>query len=49
MKSTIHFLSYLTRFFLDLEIFETKFVEEIKTHILCSIIFFFEKKAPFMR
>jgi len=40
MESTSHFLSYLIHFFLDLEIFETKVVEEIKTHILCSMIFF---------
>ena len=34
------FLLYLARFVLELEIFHTKVVEEIKTRILCSITFF---------
>ena len=34
------FLSYLAQFFLEWEVFETNFVEKIKTHILCSVIFF---------
>jgi len=29
--------------------FQTKVVEKIKTHILCSITFFFPKIVPFMR
>jgi len=29
--------------------FQTKFVEEIKTHILCSATFYFSKIVPFMR
>jgi hypothetical protein len=37
MKTNIHFLSYLAQFFLECEIFQTKFVEEIETHILCSV------------
>jgi hypothetical protein len=40
MKTSIHFLSHLTRFFLEWEMFQTKFVEKIKTHILCSITVF---------
>jgi len=28
---------------------ETKIVEKIKTHISCSITFFFSKTVPFMR
>jgi len=28
---------YLAEFFLDLEMFQTKVVKKIKTHILCSI------------
>jgi len=42
IKGTLHedqyifFLSYPPQFFSKLEIFQTKAVEEIKTHILCS-------------
>jgi len=32
---------YLAQFFLEREIFQTKIVEKIKTHILCSATFFF--------
>jgi hypothetical protein len=39
MKTIIHFLSYLTQFFVEWEVFQTKVVEEIKTHILCSVTF----------
>ena len=34
MKTNIHLLSYLAQFFLDWEMFRTKAVEKIKTHIL---------------
>jgi hypothetical protein len=34
------FLSYLAHRFLERRIFQTKTVEKIKTHILCSITFF---------
>jgi hypothetical protein len=40
MKTDIQFLSYLARFFLEWEMFQTNFVEKIKIHILCSITFF---------
>jgi hypothetical protein len=30
----------LAQFFLEREMFQTKVVEEIKTHILCSVTFF---------
>ena len=43
MKTNIHFWSHLAQFFLEWEMFQTKVVEKIKTHILCSIIFFFRK------
>jgi len=39
MKTNIHFLSYLDQFLLEWEMFQTKFVEEIKTHILFPITF----------
>ena len=47
MKTNIYFWSYLAHFFLEWEMFQTKFVEEIKTHILCSITFFFQKSCRF--
>ena len=40
MKTNKQFWSYLAQFFLEWEMFQTKFVEEIKTHILCSVTFF---------
>jgi len=34
MKNNMHLLSYLAHFFLEWEMFQTKFVEKPKTHIL---------------
>jgi len=48
MKTTRHFWSYLAQFFLEWEMFQTKVVEELKKHILCSITFFNEI-VPFMK
>ena len=39
MNSNTHFWSYLVQIFLEWETFQTKVVEKIKTHILCSITF----------
>ena len=39
------FESYLEQFFLEWEMFQTKFVQKIKTHILCSITFFFPPES----
>jgi hypothetical protein len=39
MKTNKHFWSYLAQFLLEWEMFQIKIVEEIKTHILCSVIF----------
>jgi hypothetical protein len=36
----IYFLSYFAELFLEWEMFQTKVVEKIKTHILCSVTFF---------
>ena len=36
----IFFWSYLAQFFLEWEMFQIKVVEKTKTHILCSITFF---------
>ena len=44
MKINIHFLSCLTQSFLEWEMFQTRVVEEIKTHIL---FIFFENRAFF--
>jgi hypothetical protein len=38
MKNNTYIWSYLSEFFFEWEIFQTKAVEEIKTRILCSII-----------
>ena len=42
MKTNIRFWSYLALFFLEWEMFQIYFVQKIKRHILCSIIFFLE-------
>ena len=39
MQTWLHFLSHLAEFFSEWEIFRIKFVEKIKTHILCSSFF----------
>ena len=39
MKTDIRLWSYLAEFFLEWEMFQTKVVEKIKTHILCSVTF----------
>jgi hypothetical protein len=36
MKTNVHLWSYFSAFFLEWEIFLTKIVEKVKTHILCS-------------
>jgi hypothetical protein len=40
MKIYVRLWQYLADFFLEWEMFQTKVVEKIKTHILCSITFF---------
>jgi hypothetical protein len=35
MKTSVHLLPYLARFFLEWEMFQARVVEKIKTHILC--------------
>jgi hypothetical protein len=46
MKTNVH-LSYLAEFFIEWERFQTNVVKEIKTHILCSVIFFVENRAVY--
>jgi hypothetical protein len=45
VKTNIHFLSYFSRFFLQWEMFQIKFVEKIKIHILFSVTFFFNRSV----
>jgi hypothetical protein len=40
MKTFLHLWEYLAEFFLEWEIFQTKVVEKIQTHILRSVTFF---------
>jgi len=37
MKADTQFGSYLVQFFSECEVFRTKFVGKIRTHILCSV------------
>jgi len=41
-KDQYIFWSYLARLFLEWEMLQTEIVKQIKTHILCSITFFFK-------
>ena len=43
MKTNVRFWSYLAQFWVEWEMFQTKAVEKIKTHISFSITFFFRK------
>ena len=45
MKTNVYFQSYLTQFFLEWEMFQTKVVKKLEKHILCTIIFFFGKSC----
>jgi len=45
-KITSHSIFYFYQFFLKFEIFHTKFVQKIKTHILCSVTFFSPENRP---
>jgi hypothetical protein len=47
MKTSIHFASYLAHLCLKREMFQTKVVENIKTHISCSMIFYSENRAVY--
>ena len=40
MKTNIHFLSYLDQLFLERKMLQTKVVEKLEAHILCSLSFF---------
>jgi hypothetical protein len=40
MKTNIHLLSHLVHFFLEWEVFQKKFVEKFRTHVLYSVTCF---------
>jgi hypothetical protein len=44
-----NYWSLFTILWMRLQMFQTKSVKKIKTHVLCSIDFFFSKIIPFMR
>jgi len=47
MKRKIHLWAYLAQFFLEWEMFQTKFVEKIKTHFGFDNSFFYENRAVY--
>jgi len=47
MKVNVHLWQYLTEFFWEWEMIQTKIVEKIKTQIVSSITFL--KIVPFMK
>jgi hypothetical protein len=50
MKTNIRFVSYIDKFFLEQEMFQTRFRENQNTHFVFSnFFFFFSKIVPFMR
>ena len=49
VKTDIHFLTHLAHFLLEWQMFQTKFVEKINTHILCPVNFFYQISCCFMR
>jgi hypothetical protein len=48
VKTNIHFLSHLAQFFLELKMFQTKFIEKPETYFMFNN-FFFTKIVPFIR
>jgi len=48
-KIYVHLWKYLVHFFSEWEMFQSKFVDKIKTHFFIFNSFFFSKTVPFMR
>ena len=48
MKTYVYLWKYLAEFFLECEMFWTKVVGRIKTHILCSITLFSESRTVYV-
>ena len=46
MKTFSHLWQYLSKFFLEWEVFNIQIVQKIKTRILCLPTFISEKKKP---
>jgi len=44
-KTDVHLWSYLAHSFLGWKVFQSKIIEKIKTHILCSTTFIFRKSC----
>ena len=49
MDTNTYFLLYLAHFFLESKMLQTKVVEKIKIHILCSVTLFFSENRAAMR
>jgi hypothetical protein len=50
LHDDVHTLEeFLAQLFLEQEIFYTRVLEKIKTHILCSVTFFLPKIVPLKR
>ena len=49
MKINIYFFIISVLVLLSIRNISDKFVEKIKTHILCSVTFFFRSLFPFVR
>ena len=47
MKTFLRLWQYLAQFFLEWEMFYIEVAENIKTHILCSVTFFYENPAVY--
>ena len=45
MKTNVHLWQYLAEFFLEWEMFRTKVIQWIKTHILCPVTFLSRKSC----
>jgi hypothetical protein len=43
MKTCVHLWLYIAELFLELQMFQIKIVEEMKSHILCPVSFFPQK------
>ena len=47
MKTHVHFGSYRAPFFLEREIFRTKVIEKVKTHLMHNNFFFVKNRAVY--
>jgi hypothetical protein len=47
MKTNTHFRSYLAQLFLEWEMLQTKILEKLETHVLCSVTCILENRAVY--